>query len=233
MRHIQEALINEGFVITDLLFGPEVLENLLKELAGIGAFNYEQPQILNLLKACDNLKVIAYDETLLSLLKFTTGEDMFPVKAFILDKSTESNWEIPWHQDLKIAVNQKVVEPGYKNWSLESGILHVQPPVAVMEKLVTLRIHFDVCDVKNAIHIIPGSHKLGIFTPQQIENLVAHTSSHICLAVKNSVMLMKPLLLHYSPPSSSSSPRRILQIEYGYDLSHGLTWHDQTDPSAC
>lgn len=226
MNYIQKALTNEGFAITDILFDRMVLESLLGDLTAIGAFSYDRPQIPNLLKACDLLKTIACDEKLLNLLKLTTGEDMFPVKAFILDKSTESNWEIPWHQDLKIALSEKVEEPGYTNWSIESGILHVQPPASVMEKLVTLRIHLDPCDSNNAIHVIPRSHNLGIIKQQQIEHLVAQTSSHLCIAAKFSVMLMRPLILHYSPTSSSSGSRRILQIEYGYNLGKGLSWHD-------
>jgi hypothetical protein len=226
MSYIQKALTNQGFVITDILFEPRVLESLLKDLTDIGAFNYDQPQIPNLLKACEALNKIAYDKLLLSLLRLATGEEMFPVKAFILDKSTESNWEIPWHQDLKIALSEKAEVPGYHNWSVESGILHVQPPESVMEKLVTIRIHFDACDFKNAIRVIPRSHKLGILTQQQIEHLVEQTSSHLCIAAKFSVMLMRPLILHYSPPSRSSSSRRILQIEYGCNLGNGLSWHD-------
>jgi hypothetical protein len=135
MNYIQKALTNEGFVITDILFDPMVVESLLEDLTAIGAFNYDRPQIPNLLKACDSLKTIARDEKLLNLLKLTTGEDMFPVKAFILDKSTENNWEIPWHQDLKIALSEKIEEPGYTNWSIESGILHVQPPASGYGKI--------------------------------------------------------------------------------------------------
>lgn len=228
MSHIQKSLINEGFVLTDMLFDPEVLENLLTDLENIGAFNYQQPQIPDLLKACDKVNSMANDKTLISLLNLTSGENMYPVKAFILDKSIQSNWEIPWHQDLKIAVNEQIDQPGYTNWSSESGILHVQPPVAIMEKLVNLRIHFDACDTKNAaIHVIPGSHTLGILSPKQINSIVARASFHICSAAKNSVMLMKPLILHYSPKSSSHNSRRILQIEYGYQINNGITWHNK------
>lgn len=226
MSYIQKALINEGFVITDILFDPLFLEKLLQDLSDIGAFNYHQPQVPNLLQACDSLRTLAHDKSLLSLLKLSSGEDMFPVKAFILDKSLESNWEIPWHQDLRVAMDQQYEVAGFSNWSVESGILHVQPPAAIMEKLVTLRIHFDACDVKNAIQVIPGTHNLGILQQHQVENLVDHSSYHICIAARNSAMLMKPLLLHYSPPSTSIDSRRILQIEYGYDLKNGLCWHD-------
>lgn len=228
MKYIQKALINEGFTITDMLFEPDILENLLADLEYIGAFNYEQPQV-NLLKTSAKLNNIANDETLLSLLNRTTDKDMFAVKAFILDKRTQSNWEIPWHQDLKIAVNQQVDQPDYTNWSSESGILHVQPPASVLEKLVTLRIHFDLCEIKNAaIHVIPGAHKLGILNSKQIEELVEHSSRHICTVAKNSVMLMKPLIPHYSPKSNSPGPRRVLQIEYGYEIGNGITWHNET-----
>ncbi|MBT2560098.1 hypothetical protein J7E50_02535 [Pedobacter sp. ISL-68] len=224
MNKIYDNLTNNGFADATLLFEPAIIEKLLDALVVAGAFDYDKHLDIPLLSLSE-VNVIAHFEQLLSLIKRYSGETMFPVKAFILDKTAESNWEIPWHQDLKIAVNQQLKVPEYINWSIEAGIPHVQPPVEVMEKLITLRIHLDPCDVGNAIHISPGSHKDGILTMHQIQALLKNIKPVIYTAAKDSIMLMKPLVLHYSPASSSVHPRRILQIEFGYDLDNGITWH--------
>lgn len=223
--NVTETLINQGYVITRDLISPDVIEKLLVELENIGAFDYDQVQNSNLLSTSKAAKDIAYDSSLLALLTQISGQMMFPVKAFILDKSMTSNWEIPWHQDLAIAVEEYKNLPGYTNWSVEVGIPHVHPPAEVLNKLITLRIHLDQCTIQNSIHAIAGSHQLGVLSGDQMKILIGTSVAEICIAPKNSVMLMRPLLVHYSPMASSSNSRRILQIEYGYELSNGLLWH--------
>ncbi len=226
MNAILQDLLSHGFVITDTLLEKRIPERLLAQLTELNAFDYGQPQPDDLLQASPEVDRVANDEQLLKFLNHATGVRNFPVKAFILDKSRGSNWEIPWHQDLLIAVSRQTDCPGYTNWSVEAGIPHVRPPVSVLEKLITLRIHLDDCGASNgAIHAIEGSHTLGVLDQEQIEALKARSTPRICRAGKNSVMLMKPLLLHYSPASASDVPRRILQIEYGHELGNGITWH--------
>ena len=60
------------------------------------------------------------------------------VRGILFDKTEGANWKVPWHQDLTIAVNQKVETTGFGPWSIQAGILHVQPPASVLERMVSV-----------------------------------------------------------------------------------------------
>jgi ectoine hydroxylase-related dioxygenase (phytanoyl-CoA dioxygenase family) len=82
-----------------------------------------------------------------------------PVRAIFFDKSSGSNWLVPWHQDLTIAVASKCEAPGFGPWSVKDGIPHVQPPDELLKQMIALRLHLDDCDASNgALRVIPGSH---------------------------------------------------------------------------
>ena len=85
-----------------------------------------------------------------------------PVRSILFDKTPRQNWPVSWHQDLTIAVQKEATCEGYGPWTTKEGVPHVQPPVELLEKMVTARIHLDDTDASNsALMVIPGSHRLG------------------------------------------------------------------------
>lgn len=69
---------------------------------------------------------------------------------------------MPWHQDLTIAVQERLDVPGYGPWTVKAGVTHVQPPVAVLERMVAVRLHLDDCGAENGpVRVLRGSHRLG------------------------------------------------------------------------
>ena len=103
----------------------------------------------------------------------------------------------------------------------------MQPPVAVLENVVTLRIHLDDCDATNgALRVVPGSHRHGVVAAATI---ASHTSqATVCAVPAGGAMLMKPLLLHASNRSTSSRPRRVLHLEFAsVELPAGLAWRER------
>jgi hypothetical protein len=68
------------------------------------------------------------------------------VRAIYFDKSSDANWLVPWHQDLTLALRERLESPGFGPWSVKDGIPHVQPPVELLERMLTVRIHFDDAD---------------------------------------------------------------------------------------
>lgn len=60
------------------------------------------------------------------------------VRAILFNKTPETNWFVTWHQDRTISVSEKFDQPDWKSWSLKEGVLHVQPPLAVLENMVTI-----------------------------------------------------------------------------------------------
>lgn len=149
------------------------------------------------------------------------------VRTIYFDKSPEVNWLVPWHQDLTIAVREKLAVPGYWPWSVKEGIPHVQPPVEVLTAMVTLRLHLDNTDETNgALRVLPGTHRRGKLAAAEIAAAREHVTEFLCTATQGDAYLMRPLLLHASSRSTSDRHRRVLHFEYaGCDLPDGLAWH--------
>ena len=65
------------------------------------------------------------------------------IRGILFDKVPLANWKVPWHQDRFLAVEQKVELPGYTGWTEKDGVPHVEPPTAVLEEMIALRVHLD------------------------------------------------------------------------------------------
>jgi hypothetical protein len=154
------------------------------------------------------------------------GDGFFPVRAIYFDKRPEANWAVVWHQDLTIAVKEKREVEGFGAWSVKDGAAHVQAPVAILERMVTVRVHLDDADEENgALRVIPGSHRNGKLTSIEIEEIRRQRAEVICAVERGGVMVMRPLLLHASSKSMSARRRRVLHIEYAKEaLPGGLEW---------
>lgn len=172
--------------------------------------------------------VLARSPRLLELIRPHLPAEPFPVRAIYFDKSPEANWLVPWHQDLTLAVRSRAEVPGFGPWSLKDGIPHVQPPVELLQKMLTLRIHLDDANEFNgALRVLPGSQRLGRLASEQIQELRAQQPDVLCAASAGDALLMRPLLLHASSRSAGTSHRRVLHIEYAaFALPPGLQWHE-------
>lgn len=115
------------------------------------------------------LRRLAEHDAIRRIVGEVLGTESFVVRATLFDKTTGSNWKVPWHQDLTIAVNRRRDLPGYGPWSTKVGVTHVQPPTEVLERMISLRLHLDPCSESNgALKVIPGTHKLGRVNQNEI-----------------------------------------------------------------
>jgi hypothetical protein len=149
-----------------------------------------------------------------------------PVRATWFDKSPERNWSLGWHQDRTIAVRHRLDVPGFTNWTCKSGIHHVMPPVAFLERMLTLRIHLDTAADDNApLLVSPGSHRLGRIPEARIPAVIAGHGQQVCVAQAGDVWLYATLILHASARAAAPARRRVLQLLYSADeLPDGLQW---------
>lgn len=156
------------------------------------------------------------------------GKKAFAVRAIFFDKTATTNWRVPWHQDLTIAVAKQIETPGFDGWSIKEGVQHVQPPREILESMAAIRLHLDDCGADNgALKVVPGSHTLGRIDAASAAAR-AQMSATICEARKGDALLMRPLLLHSSSPSTNPNHRRVLHIEYAtQDLPNGLEWFER------
>jgi hypothetical protein len=148
------------------------------------------------------------------------------VRGILFDKTEAANWKVPWHQDVTIAVSNRLEVEGFGPWSLKAGVLHVQPPAAVLERMISVRLHLDDCPAENgALRVVPGSHLDGKLDERNIQTLAEKSDAVTCAVGRGGALLMRPLLLHASSASSKPGHRRVLHFDYAVaDLPSGMGW---------
>lgn len=154
------------------------------------------------------------------------GSAARPVRMILFDKSAATNWALGWHQDRTIVVRKRVEVPGFGPWTTKSGLLHVAPPIGLLERMMTIRIHFDPVPATNApLLIAPGSHLLGRVSETEIEDAVVRHGVAACLAEAGDVWAYSTPILHASDAAAEPRQRRVLQVDYAAeDLPGGLEW---------
>lgn len=163
-------------------------------------------------------------DKLCDLVRSTLSKNAFLTKSIWFEKPPGGNWFVGWHQDISISVAERGDVAGYSRWTSKHGMIGVVPPVQVLERTLTVRIHLDDAGEDNgAVRVIPGSHRAGIQPPP-----LAGTVGELCSVPAGGVMLMRPLLIHASSRSVSIRPRRVLHLEFNdMDLDGGLEWAER------
>jgi ectoine hydroxylase-related dioxygenase (phytanoyl-CoA dioxygenase family) len=177
-----------------------------------------------------DLSWLAAHPVLCALAQALAGAPARLVRVIAFDKTAHDNWFVPWHQDRTIAVRNRVEHDGFQNWTTTDGLVQVEPPLAVLEAMVTLRIHIDPCHEDNGpLEVIPGSHRAGRLNRNDVATLAAASPSLVCLLAAGDVLAMHPLTVHRSQRARVPANRRVLHLEWcaaslpqGLDFSIGL-----------
>jgi ectoine hydroxylase-related dioxygenase (phytanoyl-CoA dioxygenase family) len=165
---------------------------------------------------------LAGDPRLLALAQSVLGKSAKPYRATLFDKSPESNWLVPWHQDTVLPLRSRRAVPGWGPWSVKGGVLYANAPAAALERVIALRIHLDDSLADNGpLRVLPGTHRMGVLSQASIQALAASTPPHQCTVPAGGVISMRPLLVHASSKSVAALPRRVLHIEYAAALHLG------------
>lgn len=229
-----DKVARDGFATLERLLDQETVDTLIHDLSAArinthgsqrGGLTFGLRDLLNVVPATRDL---ANSDSLKSIVASLIGGEPRVVRAIYFDKHKDANWKVAWHQDLTIAVRKRVETEGFGPWSSKAGITHVQPPVSVLNNIISLRVHLDDTDETNgALRVIPGSHLHGRLDANQIQQWKSLETVVTCSVRSGGVMLMKPLLLHSSLPSLHPEHRRVLHFEYASrDLPNGLEWFE-------
>lgn len=225
-------LETNGFAVVENVFTSEEVEQLI---ATIGQANKEKDTfrrsedlfaIRQFLKEVPATIPLVFTDKLNARLQQLFGEGYFPVKSIYFDKPGASNWFVSYHQDLTISVNQKADIAGYGPWTVKQQQYAVQPPLDLLERNFTVRIHLDDTDEHNgALRVVPGSHRKGIYRPEKID---WNTEKEVtCNVGKGGIMIMRPLLLHASSRTTNNRQRRVIHIEFSnQQLPTPLLWSE-------
>ena len=233
MKSYAEKLNAQGFAILENLIDDAIISELSNSLAKVG-FDHAVSQrgdvafgIRDLLNVVPEVRGLVNSSRVRNVVDSVVGKEAQVIRAIFFDKTPEANWKVAWHQDLTIAVRQKNEVDGFNRWSVKAGIPHTQPPVSVLENILTMRIHLDATDELNgALKVIAGSHKYGRLDTESTRKLKDAGEIVVCRVPKGGVLLMRPLLLHASSAGSNPAHRRVIHLEFSAGkLPEGLEWY--------
>jgi ectoine hydroxylase-related dioxygenase (phytanoyl-CoA dioxygenase family) len=191
------------------------------------ALDADQHGIRNLLSNAIVRTVAGSDEVRRPVAS-VLGDECFAVRGIFFNKSPKANWKVTWHQDCVIAVREKRDIEGWGPWSSKADVIHVRPALEVLQQMLAIRIHLDDCGEDNGpLRVIPGSHREGILSDAEIQHR-SKESAVACAVLRGDVILMRPLILHSSPPAMKPSNRRVVHLEFAAaELPHGAKWQDR------
>jgi hypothetical protein len=217
-KHVAE----DGFAIVSDVLNKAEREQLIEQLGPVSGAGRR-----GILEFAPIAK-LSRSERLLGLVRPHLSAQPRPVRGIYFDKTADTNWLVTWHQDLTIAVREKIDVAGFGPWSNKDGVPHVQPSVSLLEQMLTVRLHLDDCNESNgALRVVPGSHRSGRLSAEATQRLRTQQLATVCSVVAGDALLMRPLLLHSSSRSQTSGRRRVVHIEYAsFDLPNGLDWHE-------
>lgn len=231
-RNFSEQIETQGFALVPALATYDQVEHLLKAIKAAqhetGARHgrdgvYAMRNLLQIEAVQEWTQSKELQQVLVPIL----GDNYFAVRGILFDKTPGSNWKVGWHQDLSIAVQNRIEVSGFGPWSEKAGVMHVQPPREVLEAMLTVRLHLDECDETNGpLRVVPASHQDGKLAPDAIKEKRRQNGQVICTLVRGGALLMRPLLLHASSPATSPKHRRVVHIEFANQrLGGGLEWN--------
>ncbi len=242
-KKLRERLEREGFVELRAVYGTaetkaiwQGLNAALGTAAADGSALRSRSGVLyaarNLLRLWSSAASVWRTPELTDALGCVLGPEFGLVRALFFDKPPIESWALPWHKDLTIAVrDNRLPSTLFLKPTRKAGLPHVEAPLAVLERMLTVRIHLDpVTDKNGPLKVVPGSHRSGKslaldFAPAQALH-----------ARRGDVLLMRPLLAHCSGRSAPGvgRHRRIMHLEFAAsrELPDGYAWHDFVPLSA-
>ena len=224
LAHLAEQLRSEGWASTAPIFAAELLDRLTSEITSL--VSDERGGTRNLLEL-PLIQDLARSRRVRAIAESVLGPKAFAVRGILFDKTPTANWKVVWHQDLSIAVRERIDVDGFGPWSAKEGVPHVQPPVEILDRMLAVRIHLDDCGLENGpVRVIPRSHLAGRLTPTAIDRWRAEHSAIDCVVPRGGILAFFPLLLHASSASQRPEYRRVIHLEFAAsDLPGGLKWY--------
>jgi hypothetical protein len=217
----------EGFVVVYALLDAEAVAALCVAADELHAAHSRPPAGIREPTALhDAFHRAAKSDTVTSLAASLLDGPPRLVRSILFDKTPATNWDVVWHQDVTIAVKERIDVPGFGPWSTKQGVHHVQPPSRVLERMVTLRIHLDDCGPANGpLLVVPGSHANGFVDVRTLDVAKCERRAVACVVSAGDCVAMRPLILHASKKALEPAHRRVLHLEFACDdLPGGLAW---------
>jgi len=127
---IAEQVRESGYAVVDGVVDVDTVAALLLALADVDEGDGVRKRksiyaIRNLLDEVPAVRTLSQSPPLRRYVDEILGPSAVPVRGILFDKTPDANWTVPWHQDLSIAVRERVEVAGYGPWSVKAGVPHV------------------------------------------------------------------------------------------------------------
>lgn len=228
---LRDSILQDGFAVVPSVLDRDEIAALIAAIGQLGENESIRRRggvfaVRNLLDVCPEVASLARSAKITELAALVLGDEAFAVRGILFDKTPDANWKVPWHQDVTVAVAERHEVAGFGPWSMKAGVNHVQPPAEILENMLSVRVHLDPCGEENgALKVLSGSHRFGKIPEQESSRLGIGSKATVCIANAGDALLMRPLLVHASSPSSSPLHRRVIHLDFaGVDLPYPLQW---------
>ncbi|PZF70911.1 phytanoyl-CoA dioxygenase family protein [Taibaiella soli] len=232
---LQKNIDQLGFAVAENIYSEDeitALKNMLANQANRPDATFRKTNdlfaIRQVIKEIPELMPLLFNDCLHRIIRENFGDDYLIAKSIYFDKPANSNWFVAYHQDLTISVAKRINIEGFGPWTVKQNQFAVQPPLNILEKNFTIRIHLDDTNEQNgALRVLPASHLKGIYRPETI-NLKEEKETTCCVK-QGGIMIMKPLLMHASSRTTNAMRRRVIHIEFSNaNLPEGLEWSEKS-----
>ncbi len=229
----RSELDRDGYVMRLAVFSPGEVAGLLADCERMLCANAASDSLLagsdgaaygarNILTLWPNLSAVLQQAKFAAYLLEALGPDCGAVRGLYFDKPPGHSWALPWHRDQTIAVQAHEPSGEFRKPTFKAGVPHVEATAAVLDTMLTARIHLDdMTSLNGPLRVIPGSHRTRATTHENATTLTCSAGD---------VLLMRPLLLHASGHSEKEHGlhRRILHLEFASSerLPAPYHWHD-------
>lgn len=241
IREVSHAIATNGCSLLSGVYAEHQVETLRNDIHSALAVEtqsvrHRNEQVYaarNLLTLWPLAQTVWQRPVLMSLLSQTLGPNYGLVRGLFFDKPPDQTWALPWHKDLLIAVAANSPQaPGYSRPRERASVPHVEPPLEVLQQMLTLRIHLDDMSPDNGpLQVLPGSQATGK------ELRITGFEERQILGSAGDVFAMRPLLVHSSGRSTpgTTQHRRIIHLEFSGmpELPGGMQWHTFIKPTTC
>lgn len=235
-------LQENGFAIVPSILDPATVQRFSQLVNAARAADHSESVsnssgtygLRNLTDVVPEIAELVRHPEVVELVQNVIGGEPFLVRSTLFDETPGANWGVFWHQDLSIAVEERQDVAGFSAWTRKAGVQCVQPPVEIMQQILTVRLHLDDCLATNgALKVLPGTHKLSKLTTDAVEAQQQRGSEVVCEVAAGGAVLMRPLLLHASSPMDVETSRRVIHFEFAsLELPPPLRWRYRISTAA-